>query len=186
MKQTRYSLSALVTLSLFLLTGCSQSSPVPTVTVTETVEAAQSEVIEPSSPSKVEVIEAPEWEDFLDGNLVELSVSKAECGFATDGSLDLLVTFKNTTDRKMLAISADVEVMDLFGERLIGVNISSDDSILAGASVNVGSWGSNCYSLNEYKSEDLRLLAMEDVSKTTEVVINVSKIAFEDGEVLEF
>lgn len=117
--------------------------------------------------------------------IVEFSVSKSDCSY-DDGTLELLAKFTNITSRDILAIEASAEVQDLFGEKIMGLNLSSDKLLTSGQTVNVGSWGSSCWGLNNYNSDELRLMNMTDVSELTKIVIQVNKIAFKDGEILEF
>ena len=179
-KSATISISALLIVSV---SGCSgEPQPTVTVTVTEQAPVKASQTAEASAP---EVIDEAIWEDFLSYKLVEFSVSNSECSYS-DGSLTMRVTFTNKSERDILAIEASAAIEDIFGESLKGLNISSDESLGSGDSINVGSWGSTCYDLNDFSSDDKRLLDMEDLEKTTDVVIGVTKIAFADGEVLEF
>ncbi len=180
-KVSKLLLVATIPVIALTLSGCSQPTPTATVTVTADPTEVEVETTESTEPEVVD----PKWEDFLEANLVEFSVSKAECSYS-DGSLELRVTLTNLSDRNIVAIDAVALINDIFDEEIKGLNISSDESLAAGDSVNVGSWGSSCYDLNQFSSEDNRLLDMEDLDKTTDVVIEVRKIAFEDGEVLEF
>ena len=126
-----------------------------------------------------------DWTNYVTAELVEFSVSNAECSYS-DGSLELLVTFTNVSDKKVIAVEALALVNDVFGEEINRYTISGDKSFGPGKEFKAGSWGNSCYEMNEYSSEDNRLLDMEDLDSTTDVVIKVSKIAFEGGEILEF
>ena len=125
------------------------------------------------------------WSEILKAEISEFSVSKSDCSY-DDGSLELLVKLTNISTSEILAIDASGEVQDLFGETLMVLNISSDKQLSPGKTVKVGTWGSSCFGLNEYDSDQVRLMEMSNVSELTKVVINVSKIALKDGEVLEF
>jgi hypothetical protein len=156
-----------------LVTGCGSSS-----------EDAASKT-DPTSSSNSDVSPSVKWSEILKAEISEFSVSKTDCSY-DDGSLELLVKLTNISSSEILAIDASGEVQDLFGDTLMVLNISSDKQLSPGKTVNVGTWGSSCFGLNNYDSDQLRLMEMSNVSELTKVVINVSKIALKDGEVLEF
>lgn len=171
------------------LSGCSAASqPAVTVTATETVTAQPEEQKPESAETAEESIEdqsAMSWESSLLVDLVEFSVSKADCSYS-DGSLEMRATITNISGRDIVAIDAAALINDVFGEQIKGLDISSDKRLLAGESVNVGSWGSSCYDLNQFSSDDNRLLDMEDLEVSTSVEFQVRKIAFSDGEIAEY
>ena len=146
---------------------------------------------EPTSQSESEASESStettssDWTKYVTADLVEFSVSRSKCSYS-DGSVELLVVLTNVSDKKILAVDASATVNDIFGEQINGYNISEDKSFGPGEELKVGSWGSTCYSLRDSSSDDRRLLAMEDLNATTDVVIKIQKIAFEGGEILEF
>lgn len=170
----------------FLLTmsGCS-GTPQPAVTVTVTAEPTETASAEDKTEEASPEPEESSWEESLRIELVEFSVSKAECSYS-DGSLELRATVTNISGRDIVAIDAAALINDVFDEQIKGLNISSDKKLLAGDSVNVGSWGNSCYDLNQFSSDDNRLLDMEDLGSSTKVQFQVRKIAFSDGEVIEY
>lgn len=131
------------------------------------------------------IVQSKKWREYLKDEIIEFSVSKSDCGY-DDGTLELLAKFVNITSRDILAIEADAEVQDLFGEKIMGLSLSSDELLTSGQTVNVGSWGSSCWGLNNYNSDELRLMNMTKVTELTKIIIQVNKIAFKDGEILEF
>lgn len=150
---------------------------------TTSSEAEESSDSESSDGS--EDLTSTDWTDYVTAELVEFSVSNAECGFR-DGTMEVLVTFTNVSEKKIIAVDAFANIYDIFGEEMNSVDLFGDKSFGPGKTLKVGSWGNGCYGLNDYSSEDQRLLDMEDLAATTDIVITVSKIAFEGGEVLEF
>jgi ABC-type glycerol-3-phosphate transport system substrate-binding protein len=125
-----------------------------------------------------------EWTNYVTSTTSEFSVSKtAECSYSK-GSLEVLVKFKNISDRPIAAIDAVGAVNDVFGTKKMGVNLSVSKKIAVGASANAGSWGSSCYSINEYNADEASLL--ETDPSNIKLVVSVSKIAFVDGEIIEF
>jgi len=139
----------------------------------------------PTSVTNGEVSQSVKWGEVLREELVEFSVSKSDCSY-DDGSLELLAKFTNIYSKEILAIKASAEIQDLFGENLMVLTLDSDQSLAPGKTVNVGSWGSSCFGLNNYDSDQLRLMEMINVSELTKVVIQVSMVAFKDGEILAF
>jgi hypothetical protein len=125
-----------------------------------------------------------DWEQYLSSNVVEYSVSTKECDYS-DGSLEIQVEFKNLTDKNIIAFEASATIFDIFSEEIGGYNISSDKGVGPQESITTGSAGNTCYEINSY-SDSKRLLEMEDINKTSKLVIQVTKIAFEDGEIKEF
>lgn len=172
-----------------LLAGCTASPGTTSSDSDQSGSSATSNGSEESAGSESsdasEDATATDWTNYVTAELVEFSVSNAECSYS-DGSLELLVTLTNVSDKKIIAVDASAIVNDVFGEEINGYNISGDKSFGPGKQLKVGSWGNSCYDLNQFSSEDQRLLDMEDLETTTDVVIKVSKIAFEGGEVLEF
>ncbi len=162
------SLTAAVLL-LLTLAGCSNAGVGQSAT-------GDTQVTDPA-PSK------DEWSNYLSYEVSEFSVSKAECSYS-DGSLEVLVKFKNISERPIAAVDAAGTVNDVFGEKKIGVNLSVAKKIAPGASANAGSWGSSCYSLNSYSADESSLLEADP--ETLKLVVEVSKIAFVDGEIIEF
>jgi hypothetical protein len=126
---------------------------------------------------------APTWEDFLKYDIVQYSVSNAECDYS-EGSLEFILDFTNISKKKIIAISASANILDVFGEEIKGLNISTDEAVAPGSVVKVGSMGNSCWELNQYDSDDMRLKEMD--LKTTKVEIEVTKIAYSDGEIVEF
>ena len=169
--------ASVVLIMSMLITGCGNSG-----------EDASSK-IDPNDASTSstgdDVGQSQKWGEILKAEITEFSVSTSDCSY-DDGSLELLVKLTNVSSREILAIDASAEVQDLFGEKIMGLNLSSDDSLPPGQTANVGSWGSSCFGLNNYSSNELRLMEMSNVSEQTKVVIEVSKVAFKDGEVIEF
>ena len=161
------------------MSGESDQSGQPTAS-SESEDSSESE-----SSDGSEDLPSTDWTNYVTAELVEFSVSKAECSYS-DGTLELLVTLTNVSEKTIIAVDAAATVNDVFGEEINAYNISGDKSFGPGEKLNVGSWGSSCYDLNQYSSEDNRLLDMEDLDATTDVVIKIRKIAFEGGEVLEF
>lgn len=170
--------------TVVVLTACTSGQPQPAITVTVTPEPPVAEQSPTVAPAPKAVAEET-WTDFLSHELIEFSVSNVDCSYS-DGSMEMLVTFKNISDREMIAIEASATVNDVFDEQMTGVNISSDKSLAAGDSVNVGSWGSSCFPLSDISGDDRRLLEMDNLEKKTKVKISVTKIAFDDGEIVEF
>jgi hypothetical protein len=172
-----------------LLAGCTTTTGTTSSDSDQSGSSATSTGSDESSGSESsddsESVTSIDWTDYVTAELVEFSVSNAECSYS-DGSLELLVTLTNVSDKKIIAVDASATVNDVFGEEINRYSISGDKSFGPGKQLNVGSWGNSCYDLNKYSSEDQRLLDMEDLDTTTDVVIKVSKIAFEGGEVLEF
>jgi hypothetical protein len=125
-----------------------------------------------------------DWEQYLSSNVVEYSVSTKECDYS-DGSLEIQVEFKNLTDKNIIAFEASATIFDIFSVEIGGYNISSDKGVGPQEAITTGSAGNTCYEINSY-SDSKRLLEMEDINKTSKLVIQVTKIAFEDGEIKEF
>lgn len=182
MKTSKY--TALLMALLLTLSGCT-GTPQPAVTVTVTAEPS----VTATSPEKTEEPspdpEESSWEESLKIELVEFSVSKAECSYS-DGSLELRATVTNISGKDIVAIDAAAIINDVFDEQIKGLSISSDEKLVAGDSVNVGSWGNSCYDLNQFSSDDNRLLDMKDLDSSAKVEFQVRKIAFSDGEVVEY
>lgn len=166
-----------------LLTACSATESIGPGSATPSEEPS-SQVESETSESSTETTSS-DWTKYVTADLVEFSVSNSKCSYS-DGSLELLVVLTNVSDKKILAIDASATVNDIFGEQINGYNISEDKSFGPGKQLNVGSWGDSCFELSDYSSEDRRLLEMEDLEATTDVVIKIQKIAFEGGEILEF
>lgn len=163
------SIIALALLATLTLAGCSNAS----TGVPATDGADQTE----SQPSK------DEWTNYLSQQVAEFSVSNAECSY-TKGTLEVQVKFTNISDRPIAAIDANGTVNDVFGEKQMGVDLSVAKKVSPGKSVNAGSWGSSCYSLNPYIAEQAGLLDMDP--ENINLVVEVTKIAFTDGEIIEF
>ena len=154
---------------LAALSGCSNaSSGVPAT------DGANSSETQPSKD---------EWTNYLSQQVAEFSVSKAECSY-TKGTLEVQVKFTNISDRPIAAIDAGGTVNDVFGEKQMAVDLSVAKKVAPGKSVNAGSWGSSCYSLNPYIAEQAGLLDMDP--ENINLVVEVTKIAFVDGEIIEF
>jgi hypothetical protein len=183
MRTTR-ALTLLIALPL-VLSGCS-GTPQPEVTVTVTAEPTETSSASPepsqeASPDATEV----SWDSSLEVQLVEFSVSKAKCSYS-DGSLEMRATVANISGRDIIAIDVAALINDVFGEEIMGMDLSSDKKLAAGESVNVGSWGNSCFSLNQFSSDHNRLLDMDDLDASTDVEFQVRKIAFSDGEIVEY
>ena len=172
-----------------LLAGCTATPNTMSGQSDQSEQSTSSSEAEESTDSESsdgsEDSTSTDWTNYVTAELVEFSVSNAECSYS-DGTLELLVTLTNVSDKKIIAVDASATVNDVFGEEINGYNISGDKSFGPGKKLKVGSWGNSCYDLNQFSSEDNRLLDMEDLDSTTDVVIKISKIAFEGGEVLEF
>ena len=168
---------SIVLMMSMMVSGCGGSN--------EKAESNSNPSDSPTTSTEDNATQLKKWSKFLKEEIVEFSVSKSDCSY-DDGSLELLVKLTNITSREILAIDGSAEVQDVFGEKIMRLNLSSDKSLAAGQTVNVGSWGSSCWGLNNYSSDEARLMEMDNVSESTKVVIEVSKIAFKDGEILEF
>ena len=170
-----------------LLAGCT-TDPQPAVTVTQEVTVTAEPVetaVETEEPEPTQVEDEDSWETVLAIKLVEFSVSNAECSYS-DGLLELRATVTNVSDTEIIAIDAGAWITDVFGEQIKGLDISTDEKIAPGESVNVGSWGNACYDLNQFSADDNRLLDMEDLDASTDVEFIVNKIAFSDGEIVSY
>lgn len=132
-----------------------------------------------------EVDEGDGWTEYVSFSLVEFSVSNAECSYS-DGSVEIRATMTNNSDKAIVAFEAFASINDVFGERINGYNISTDETVPPGETAQLGSWGNSCYSLNRFSSDDQRLLEIDDLEAKTEVELVASRLAFEDGEVVEF
>jgi hypothetical protein len=126
---------------------------------------------------------APAWQDHLKYRVSQYTVTNASCSYS-DGTLEMIVDFTNLSDKKIIAVSASAKINDVFDEQIMSLNMSTDEAIAPGATIKAGSTGSSCWSLSDYDADEQRLMEMD--LKTTRVVVSVSKIAFADGEVLEF
>lgn len=135
-----------------------------------------------SGESQTEALK-DEWTNYLSQQTIEFSVSNAECSY-TNGTLEVLVKFTNISDRTIAAIDANGTINNVFGEEQMAVNLSVSKKVAAGKSVNAGSWGSSCYSLNPYIAGEAGLLEMDP--ENIKLVVEVTKIAFSDGEIIEF
>lgn len=124
-----------------------------------------------------------EWTNYLTNVVSEFSVSKAECSY-TDGSLEVQVKFTNISDKAIAAVDATGTINDVFGEKKMAVDLSVAKKMAVGASANAGSWGRSCFSLNPYIADQANLLDMDP--ETIKLVVEVSKIAFVDGQIIEF
>ncbi len=151
---------------------------------TETNQVSPDETNSAPSPSAPTPKINTDWEQYLSSNVVEYSVSTKKCDYS-DGSLEIQVEFENLTDKKIIAFVASATIFDIFSEEIGGYNISSDKGVGPLEAITTGSTGNRCYEINSY-SDSKRLLEMEDINKTSKLVIQVSKIAFEDGEIKEF
>ena len=178
-----YSNSMKIQVSLFvliismLITGCGSDGE-NSVSKIDSTES-------PTSSTNEDIRQNKKWGEILKAEIIEFSVSKANCSY-DDGTLELLVKLTNISSKEILAIDASAEIQDLFGEKIMGLNLDSDKLLPPGQIANVGSWGSSCWGLNNYNSDETRLMEMINVSELTKIVIEVSKIAFRDGEILEF
>lgn len=55
------------------------------------------------------------------------------------------------------------------------------------AEANLGTWGNTCFRLSDASGDDRRLLEIgSELETKTDLVIDVTRIAFDDGEVVEF
>lgn len=135
---------------------------------------------------EVDEIAIKSTEDFVRITLVEFSVSNQKCSFG-DGSLEIRAVLTNVTDKAILAAEVDADILDVFGESIgRGFNISTDETIAPGADANLGTWGNSCFRLSN-RGDDRRLLEMKDELDTkANLVISVTRIAFDDGEVVQF
>lgn len=166
-----------------LLTACSATDSTVNGTTTPSEELSSQSESEASEPSTETT--SSDWTNFVTAEVVEFSVSNSSCSYS-DGSLELLVVLTNVSDKKILAVDASATVNDIFGEEIKGLNLSEDKSFGPGKKLKVGSWGNSCWSLSDYSSGERRLMEMEDLETKTDLVIEVEKIAFEGGEILEF
>ena len=167
----------IVLIMSMLVTGCGSDSE----NAASKIDSSEA----PTSSTNEDISQSKKWGEILKAEITEFSVSKSDCNY-DDGSLELLVKLTNISSREILAIDASAEVQDLFGEKIMGLNLSSDKLLPPGQTANVGSWGSSCWGLNNYSSGESRLMDMSSVSELTKIVIEVSKVAFKDGEILEF
>jgi len=170
-----------------LLAGCT-GSPQPAVTVTQEVTVTAEPVetaTQTEEPEADEIEEEDSWDSVLAIKLVEFSVSNAECSYS-DGLLELRATITNVSAKEIIAIDAGAWITDVFGEQIKGLDISSDEKIAPGDSINVGSWGNACYDLNQFSADDNRLLDMDDLDASTDVEFIVNKIAFTGGEIIDY
>ena len=170
-------------LFMALLTACSATESTGLGITTPSEEPSSQSESEASEPSTETT--SSDWTKFVTADLEEFSVSNNSCSYS-DGSLEILVVLTNVSGKKILAVDASATVNDIFGEEIIVFDISEDKSFGPGKKLKVGSWGNSCYSLSDYSSEERRLMEMEDLEATTDLVIKVEKIAFEGGEILEF
>jgi hypothetical protein len=174
-------LSSIVFMALITACSATESTGLGITTPSEEPSSqSESEASEPSTETTTS-----DWTKFVTADLEEFSVSNNSCSYS-DGSLEILVVLTNVSGKKILAVDASATVNDIFGEEIIVFDISEDKSFGPGKKLKVGSWGNSCYSLSDYSSEERRLMEMEDLEATTDLVIKVEKIAFEGGEILEF
>ncbi len=157
--------------AILLLSGCATTGG---ATKSTPSEASQTPIAE---------VQKDDWTNYLTSTIVEFSVSKAECSYSK-GSLEALIKFKNISDKTIVAIEASGTVNNVFGEKQMGIDLSESKKVAPGKTVNAGSWGSSCWSLNQFISEQIGLLDMDP--ETIKLVVEVSKIAFDNGEILEF
>lgn len=142
-----------------------------------------------TSPEPLEAAEeaAITSEEFVRISLVNFSVSNEECSYG-DGSLFIQAKLTNLTDRSILAAEVSATVTDVFGESIgRGYNISTDETIGPRAEANLGTWANTCFRLSDASGDDRRLLEIgSELETKTDLVIDVTRIAFDDGEVVEF
>ena len=144
-------------------------------------------VVSGSEPTEAVSSPVTTSEDFVRVSLVEYAVSNEKCSYR-DGSLKLRATLTNLTDKTIIAAEVSARINDVFGEEIgRGFDISSDETVGPGSEVNLGTWGNSCFSLSANIGDQKRLLDFQgDLNTKTTLVISVTRIAFDDGEIVEF
>ena len=102
-----------------------------------------------------------------------------------EGYLDVQINVTNLSGSDILAGEASVAIQDLFGNEIMLLDTPIDARIPAGSSTTIGSTGSTCWSLGNFRDE-LRLKEMPDPYSSTKLEFYLSKLALDGGEVVTF
>lgn len=98
-------------------------------------------------------------------------------GIETDRKIEIVIAYRNNTDKTVAGVKGTLDVNDLFGDELSGFAVSNDATIAPGAMITWTGGRSVKFSMNSNKDEKLAGLA-DDKYK---VIWNPKMIIFGDG-----
>jgi hypothetical protein len=98
-------------------------------------------------------------------------------GIETDRKIEIVIAYRNNTDKIVAGVKGTLDVNDLFGDELSGFAVSNETTIAPGATITWTGGRSIKFSMNSNKDEKLAGLA-DDKYK---VVWNPKMIIFADG-----
>jgi hypothetical protein len=98
-------------------------------------------------------------------------------GIETDRKIEIVIAYRNNTDKTVAGVKGTLDVNDLFGDELSGFAVSNDTTIAPGATIIWTGGRSVKFSMNSNKDEKLAGLA-DDKYK---VIWNPKMIIFGDG-----
>lgn len=98
-------------------------------------------------------------------------------GIETDRKIEIVIAYRNNTDKTVAGVKGTLDVNDLFGDELSGFAVSNDTTIAPGATITWTGGRSVKFSMNSNKDEKLAGLA-DDKYK---VIWNPKMIIFGDG-----
>jgi hypothetical protein len=98
-------------------------------------------------------------------------------GIETDRKIEIVIAYRNNTDKTVAGVKGTLDVNDLFGDELSGFAVSNETTIAPGATITWTGGRSVKFSMNSNKDEKLAGLA-DDKYK---VIWNPKMIIFGDG-----
>ena len=98
-------------------------------------------------------------------------------GIETDRKIEIVIAYRNNTDKTVAGVKGTLDVNDLFGDELSGFAVSNDTTMAPGATITWTGGRSVKFSMNSNKDEKLAGLA-DDKYK---VIWNPKMIIFGDG-----
>jgi hypothetical protein len=98
-------------------------------------------------------------------------------GIETDRKIEIVIAYRNNTDRPVAGVKGTLDVHDLFGDQLSGFAVSNETTIAPGATITWTGGRSVRFSMNSSNDEKLAGLA-DDKYK---VVWNPKMVVFADG-----
>ena len=162
-------------MSVFL-SGCATSTP-----------NGDSGPIQSPAPSAVA---DPGVTAFVQIESQEYSINNRPCGddggVGSDATLEIVVQLRNVSGQEIKAVKASAIILDSFGEEIWTFGLDEDRRVKDGDTFRVGSYGGFCWELNEWDEVDRRLLDMDDLYSQSSLEVVISKIAFMNGDVVEF
>lgn len=179
----RKGLVSFTALALFA-TGCSSTAGADSTSV----PVANAPAIAPTTVATVVPTTIPKqgWESVIGWRIVDYKViRKDDCNYSA-GYMKLTIEVTNNSGKRIVSMGSEAAISDLFGERLLTLDLPSDDPIGVGETALVGSTGGSCFPLNQFIDEEVRLMSMTDPMTTSKVVFSVQRIAFANGEIALF